>query len=222
MISAIRSHFGGMLDRPTRGAIRILRRSLKRRDPRRRYNCRDQCSPAWEERAEEAVTLLVASPIDLTARPRLQVGDLGAGNQRLLRVLERDLAVPIEYHAYDLHPQAKEVHRIDLQRELPTRVFDVVFCLGLLEYLRDLDQFVSRLRSICRCAVVSYVITDPPDSLTPAERRERSWLSDLTQMGLEELFRRHSYTRQVFALTNAGRTGLWVWSATEDAADPRT
>jgi hypothetical protein len=222
MISAIRSHFGGMLDRLTRGAIRILRRSLKRRDPRRRYNCQDQCSPAWEERAEEAVTLLVASPVDLTARGRLQVGDLGAGNQRLLRVLERDLAVPIEYHAYDLHPQAKEVHRIDLQCELPPRVFDVVFCLGLLEYLRDLDHFVSRLHSICRRAVVSYVITDPPDSLTPAERRERSWLNDFTQRGLEELFVRHSYTRQAFALTNAGRTGLWVWSPAEDAADPRT
>jgi hypothetical protein len=195
---------------------------LRTRYPRRRYNCQDQASPAWENRAEEAVALLVASPIGRTPDVRLQVGDLGAGNQRLLRVLERELTVPFDYHSYDLHPQAREVRRIDFERELPSRSFDVVFCLGLLEYLRDLDHFVSRLCAICRRAVVSYVITDPPDSLAPAERRERGWVNDLTQMGIEELFGRHSCTRQAFVLTNVGRTGLWLWETpAEDAPDPR-
>jgi hypothetical protein len=166
--------------------------------------------------------MLVASPNASRPGRRLQVADLGAGNQRLLHVLERKLTVPFDYHAYDLHPQSKDVRRVDVERGLPSGDFEVVFCLGLLEYLRDLDRFVSRLSTICNRAIVSYVITDPPDSLAPAERRERGWLNDLTQTGLEELFGRHMYTREACVITNAGRTGLWLWATAEDAADPRT
>jgi hypothetical protein len=202
--------------------IARLRGALRRRDPRRCYNCQDQASPAWDERAEDAVAMLDASPLASTSARRLQVCDLGAGNQRLLRVLQRRLAVPFDYHAYDLHPQSNDVRRIDVAREMPDRQFDVVFCLGLLEYLRDLDRFVSRLRTICGHAIVSYVITDPPDSLTPAERRDRGWLNDLTQTGLEGLFGQHMYTRESCVVTNAGHTGLWLWAIAEDAADPRT
>jgi hypothetical protein len=165
--------------------------------------------------------MLVASPLGSRRGEPLRVGDLGAGNQRLLPALEGKLA-SFDYHAYDLHPQSKDVRWIDVEREMPSRDFDVVFCLGLLEYLRDLDRFVSRLHTICSHAIVSYVMSDPPDSLTPAERRERGWLNDLTQTGLEEIFGRHAYRREAFVLTNAGRTGLWLWATAEDAANPRT
>jgi hypothetical protein len=195
-----------------------LRRLLAVRDPSRRYNCQDQASPVWEARAEDAVGLLSAASLDVPAGGALKVGDLGAGNQRLLSVLQRTLEMPIDYHPYDLHPQTEDVRRMDVRRELPDQEFDVVFCLGLLEYLSDLDAFVLGLRTICRHAVVSYVITDAPDSLGSAERRRRGWLTDLDRGGIEDLFLRHSYTRQAFALTSAGMTGLWLWETAKDDA----
>jgi hypothetical protein len=157
--------------------------------------------------------------LDLPSERALQVADLGAGNKRLFGVLRRTLERPFGYHPYDLHPQSEDVRQIDVEQALPDRAFDVVFCLGLLEYLRDLDRFVSGLRAICRYTIVSYVITDPADSLEPAERRRRGWLTDLDRAGIEDLFLRHSYTRQAFALTSAGMTGLWLWeTASDDAA----
>jgi hypothetical protein len=143
---------------------------------------------------------------------RLQVADLGAGNRRLRSVLERVLTVPFDYHAYDIRPQSEDVQRLDVQQALPDRRFDVVFCLGLLEYLRDPGDFAARLRPICSLAVVSYVITDAPDSLDPPRRRKRGWRTDLTRVEVELLFGECGYTREALTLVNEGHTGLWLWS----------
>jgi len=194
-----------------RGALEAHRR-------RRRYNIQDQGAPSWEERAEQAVCLLTASSVAPSPGERLKVADVGAGNQRLRSILKRELAVPFDYRPYDIQPQAKDVQRLDVERAVPDGHFDVVFCLGLLEYLRDLDRFVNRLRTMCRYAVISYVVTDPPDSLDPPARRERGWLTDLSRSDVEGLFRRHGYTCVAFAPTNEARTGLWLWSASEDAS----
>lgn len=196
-----------------------LRRALQARRRRQRFNCQDQNSPAWEDRAERAVGLLAGSAVVSCGEP-LKIADLGAGNQRLRPILERTLGVPSHYRAYDLRPQAVSVERLDVERELPEEHFDVVFCLGLLEYLRDLDGFVRRLRTICRYAVVSYVITDPPDSLDSSARRDRGWRTDLNRSGLERLFGSNGYRQEAFALVTAGHIGLWLWATSEDAAVP--
>jgi hypothetical protein len=198
-----------------------LLRALDARKRRRRFNCHDQDEASWDDRADQAVGLLAAAEA-ASSGARLTVADLGAGNQRLRSVLERMLAAPVDYHAYDIRPQAENVRRLDVQKALPEQRFDVVFCLGLLEYLRDLDDFVCRVGKICRYAVVSYVITDPPDALDSSARRDRGWLTDLTRSGLEDLFDRHGYTRESFAFTNAGHTGVWLWSTSGDAAVPST
>jgi hypothetical protein len=195
-----------------------IRRALEARNRRRRYNCQDQNAPAWEDRAEEAVGLLTAAAVAPSDGEQLKVADLGAGNQRLRSILERELDVPCDYSPYDIQPQATNVQRLDVEHALPDGPFDVVFCLGLLEYLRDLDGFVRHLRPICGYAVISYVVTDAPDSLDPPARRERGWLTDLKRSDVEGLFRRHGYTRMGFAPTNEARTGLWLWSTSGDAA----
>jgi hypothetical protein len=200
-------------------ASRVREGLLRALDPRRRYNCRQQDSPIWEERAEQAVALLATSPVGTASGGRLQIGDFGAGNQRLLPILDRELDAPFDYHAYDLHPQVTEVRRIDLEREMPNRVFDAVFCLGLLEYLRDEALFVSRLRRTCRYAVVSYVLSDAPASVPPHERRKRGWLNDYTRSGLEQLFRSKGFEFGDFITIQGGTTGLWLWTK-EDVTGP--
>ena len=205
------------MGRPFSPAARI-RLALEARSRRRRYNCQDQGAPAWEERAEQAVSLLTSSAVVPSSGGWLKIADLGAGNQRLRSILEQALDVPCDYRAYDIQPQAESVQRLDVGRALPDERFDVVFCLGLLEYLRDLDGFVRRVRTICGYAVISYVVADAPDSLDPSARRARGWLSDLTRFDIEHLFRTEGYAREAFILTNEERTGLWLWSVSGDAA----
>ena len=118
-----------------------IRRALEAHSRRRRYNC-DQAALAWEDRAEEAVGLLTPSAVAPSDGEHLKVADLGAGNQRLRSILERELDVPCDYCPYDIQPQATTVQRLDVERALPDGPFDVVFCLGLLEYLRDLEDFI--------------------------------------------------------------------------------
>lgn len=198
-------------------ALAHLRRALLMLlDPRRRFNCQDQAAPTWSERADEAVRLLVEAPLDAFAGAPLDIADFGAGNRRLLPVLHRELPVRFDYDAYDLHPQSPEVIRIDLSREVPPRSFDVVFCLGLLEYLSDLDRFAARLRGITTYAITSYALADPPLGLTVSERRERGWRTDLDRAGVEALFSRNGFTVESFSMVNGGRTGIWRWASARE------
>jgi hypothetical protein len=200
---------GSLLDRVL-GAVEARRR-------RRSFNTQDQASRAWDDRAVAAVGLLAAAPAIIPVGERLRIADLGAGNQRLRSVLQAELGAPFEYHAYDLRPQAQDVQRIDVEKAMPELRFDVVFCLGLLEYLRDLESFARRLRTTCGHAVVSYVITDPPGSLSPDERRRRGWLTDFARADLERLFGECGHVREASTLTNAGSTALWLWSTSWNA-----
>jgi hypothetical protein len=179
-------------------------------DPKRRFNCADQHDPSWQERAEVAAQLVVGSTATSATTGRLNVADLGCGNERLLPVLQGAFAQPFDYQGYDLHPQSPRVIRLDLQAGLPEQTFDVVFGLGILEYLDDVPLFVERLRAICGTAVISYVTTDLPDSLPPSERRKRSWLTDYTRRELETLFSAVGFNCDDFVWTNAGRTGVWL------------
>lgn len=179
----------------------------------RRFNCHLQESPDWEERAERAVRLWrergATSP-----RPA-DVADLGAGNERLRAVLERELDGAVAYHGYDLHPQQRSIHRVDLRASLPARRFDAVFCLGVIEYLEDPADFLRRVAGICDEAVTSYVVSDSPDRLSSSDRRARGWLSDHTRESFEALARDAGLQPVAFEAIDRGRTGLWLWQAHE-------
>lgn len=199
-------------------AFEAARRRLRRRiailvDPKRRFNCADQRQATWEQRAERAVELLTASPIAARSErsQTLHIGDFGCGNERLRAILHKELQGPFAYRGYDLHPQSPDVTRIDLQHELPRERFDIVFCLGVLEYLSDAEAFVRRLGSACQAAIVSYVTTDASDSLSSPERRQRGWLNDFTRAELEDIFSRNGWVRGDVMTTPDARTVVWLW-----------
>lgn len=193
-------------------ARQFVRRVRVLLDPRRSFNCHDQYKLSWTERAEQAVDLLAAFRYD-TGAEKVAIADFACGNCRLETILADHLGRPFEYSGYDLHPQTGEAQGIDLREGLPPGPFDVVFCLGLVEYIPDTETFARRLRAVTDSTVMSYVFTDSADRLTQAERELRGWRNHHSRVELERLFTGAGFSLVTSAVTNAGRTGLWLWTA---------
>ena len=150
---------------------RLLRR-IKAPTTTLPFNLADADSPRWDERAETAVALLAeqVGEVRRDAGVALRIADFGAGTERLRDVLETHLEEPHTYSPFDLHPQSDTVAAMDVARELPDAAFDVVFCLGLLEYIEGLEPFLATLSQRYATLVLSYAVFDAPHPLTPQER----------------------------------------------------
>jgi hypothetical protein len=200
-----------MADRERRVRDRI--RSWFGRDaPRVPFNLDSIGSPRWDERARAAVDLLSKHAPPSARERALRIADFGCGDERLRRTLESDFAGRVDYVGFDLLPQTDSVVPIDLRRELPRRPFDVIFCLGLLEYVDDPRAFLQRVRAQYPDAlvVVSYAIYDSPRPLRRRERRARGWLTDYTRAGFARELDGCGFACLDETTVNEGRTGLWL------------
>jgi SAM-dependent methyltransferase len=196
-----------------------VRRWLRGAPRSRPFNLDLSESPSWDERAEVAVGLLAAHRRALLPERPLRIADLGCGDERLRRILSEQLSEPHEYQGYDLLPQRETVIQLDVTHSLPDNEFDVVFCLGLLEYIDPLVPFLARLRREYPAMILSYAVFDAPRPLRKRERRARGWRSHYTTSALEEAFDGVGLVCRDFRLTNRGRTGLWLLTrATPGAA----
>jgi SAM-dependent methyltransferase len=186
------------------------------------FNLDDAASPRWEERAEAAVRLLAAHLDDIRgdSSSALRIADFGAGGERLRRLLAARLSAPYTYSGFDIHPQTATVVELDVTRELPLETFDVVFCLGLLEYVAPLEPFLARLRANYPSLVISYTLFDVPHPLTARERRKRGWLTDYTQAELERQFAGAGLAVRDFRRTNQARTGVWLLAPRQKGSVP--
>jgi Methyltransferase domain len=176
------------------------------------YNLDDAASPRWEERAEAAVALLAAN-FDAVAPPRsgsVRIADFGAGDERLRRTLARGLGRPHRYTAFDIRPQRSAVVELDVREALPTQPFDVVICLGLLEYVDPLAVFLRRLAERYPTALVSYTVLDAPNPLSRRERRKRGWLSHHTTADLDRELTAAGFEVVDVVMSNERRTGIWL------------
>ncbi|MFN2629614.1 MAG: hypothetical protein ABR569_13410 [Gaiellaceae bacterium] len=195
--------------------------SLRRLLRRNRFNCHRQDDRDWQERAETAATLWSGYREEMAGAVggELQIADFGCGNERLRGVLTEKLSEPFRYQGYDLHPQLPSTIRLNVRDALPEH-HDLVFCLGLLEYLPDLEQFLPRLARVARFAIVSYVVADSPQALPEEERRKRGWASHYTRSEIADLCERSGLRVQRFAEIDRGASGLWLArSAAAEAVD---
>ena len=203
----------GVLSTSVRRVVRLIGASLPSRLTRRRrdFNCAFQDSASWDERASEAVAMVRAY---LTSQQEpaatLVIGDFGAGNERLRGVLERGLQCAHEYHPFDLVPQQATTTRIDLATETPAGPFDIVFCLGVLDYFQKPADLLSRIGSVSQLVVFSYVVVDGAERLSRSERRARGWLSDLSAGEMDRELERIGLRSRAVGLTNRDRTRLWL------------
>jgi hypothetical protein len=165
----------------------------------------------WEQRAEDAVSLWTDTCGEWAqSRKHLAIGDFGAGNERLRKILAAAPVTRHDYYPYDLIPQEPTTEHLDVLDGLPPRQFDLVFCLGLLEYIPLENPFLSRLRASCRYAVLSYVVTDSPLYLTQPQREAAGWVTHLSSQDLEGRLQRNGFTILSRSRTDGDRTGLWV------------
>jgi hypothetical protein len=194
-----------------RTSLRWLRRPqrLRARPP---YNLDDAGSPRWEERAEAAGGLLVANLDAIRWDPSagLRIADFGAGDERLRRVLASRLVEEHRYQSFDIRPQLSSVVELDLRAALPAQPFDLVFCLGLLEYIEPLGSFFARLARRYPALILSYTVFDAPEPLSRRERRRRGWLSDYTKAGLEQELDGAGLAVRDVVMANQHRTCIWL------------
>ena len=140
---------------------------------------------------------------------------LWRGDERLGRVLASRLAQQHRYTGFDIRPQRKSVIELDLRAALPARPFDVVCCLGLLEYIEPLDTFLARLAVRYPALILSYTVF----ICVPLSRRRRpsrGWLTDYTKAGLEQELEAAGLAVREVVMTNQQRTCLWLASITAD------
>ena len=178
------------------------------------FNCDQQHGESWERRARRAVQLLDEVARDLPRRP-LRLADFGCGNQRLSILLAKAYPGQYEYQGYDLLAQVPETIVMDLQEQLPVGEYDAVFCLGLLEYLRDLPAFVIRLRAVSRYAIASYVTSDA-GAYSESAVRQKGWVTHHSSAELEALFQRAGFEKRSHVVLDRRGAGLWLWRRGED------
>lgn len=174
-----------------------------------KFNCDTQNAQSWQIRAEKAVGILVNSDfIRAEEGEELKIADFGCGNERLKIILDRQLNKKFQYYGYDLHPQNKNTYQLDLENEMPSLNFDVIFCLGLLEYLNSVELFFQKLSRKCFLSVISYVVGDSK-IYTSEDVVNKGWLNHYSIEDLESKFDSF-FVKQDFQLISSGKTGLWL------------
>jgi 2-polyprenyl-3-methyl-5-hydroxy-6-metoxy-1,4-benzoquinol methylase len=185
-----------------------------------RFNCDDQEAELWQARAREAANLLLDALIgDGVVNEELRVADFGCGDQKLKRVLTRTLPSPVEYFGYDLHPQSNEVEFCDFETTAPAGPFDAIFCLGLFEYIKNLDHLISRIRHACRYAIVSFVVIEA-QAYSEEEIRKRGWVWRYSPDELSTRLTASGFTIRKQILINNNTTAIWLLKV-EPAKRPR-
>jgi SAM-dependent methyltransferase len=175
-----------------------------------RFNCDYQNAESWQIRADNAVEMLLANNA-VASKPEipLKIADFGCGNEKLKPILQSRINHLIDYYGYDLQPQLESTSKINLEHEIPSLKFDVVFCLGLLEYLSNLDNLFANIAQICNFALISYVIRDS-GAYSQTEIFQNAWLHHYSCAEIEIKFLNNQLIKQDFGLTNKGKTGLWL------------
>jgi len=155
---------------------------------RRRWLTNAKVEPSWDER-----NVLIAKYIP----PDSTILDLGAGAQTMRRhAPSARLYVPC-----DIVRSSPDCVVCDFNRGIyppADRTYDITICSGVLEYLQDPLDFLSRIRTYSRKFILSY----QPKVGAKAEKMERlahGFVNDLSRRELEALLQRAGYRYECVA-----------------------
>lgn len=193
---------------------------LRRLRPRRReapFNTGKQHYETWQTRAQDAVSLWVDARGSWEPdRGRLvRIADYGAGNERLGDLLGARLSEQFEYFPFDLHPQQRTTVKLNVLEESPAESFDLIFALGLLEYLPPGNSFIDRVRDRTRFVLVSFTYAGSTFGGGLAKRESLGWQAHDDREGLERKFTEAGFSLVDFRTTQHDEAGLWLWESVQ-------
>jgi hypothetical protein len=198
------------------GRLTVLRR-LRRPRGEAPFNTDRQHYETWQTRASDAVSLWFEA--HGSWRPEneraLRIADYGAGNERLRDLLGAQLAQPFEYFPFDLHPQQPSTIKLNVLDESPDESFDLIFALGLLEYLPPGNNFIERVRDRTRFALVSFTYVGSNFAGGLPKRESLGWKAHDNREGLELKFTEAGFNLVDFRTTQEDEAGLWLWESAE-------
>lgn len=189
------------------------KRMLARVSGQHRFNCWDQNSQLWENRARVAVNLYSEYVDGLEKGGHIDIVDLGCGNKRLERVLYNKGSSPYRYRGFDLHPQSPDITPIDIQTEVPNLKADVIFVLGVLEYIQDVPSLVARLQGRADAIILSYNVYGSPEWPSLSRRKSLGWVNHYSAEELESVITTTGWDLVSTGSTDQGRTLLWLHTA---------
>lgn len=170
---------------------------------RKPFNCADQATLTWLQRADMCADLLASIAPGLGT---LSLADVGCGDQKLRDSLSAH-GLPFVYSGYDLLPQTPDIRRFDVRHDVLPRGHDVVVMLGVIEYLSGLSNAIGRLARRAPHLVLSHVIRNG-DTYSKDKLAELGWINHLTTEELENVLARCGYSITARRLTPDGRTVL--------------
>jgi len=141
--------------------------------------------PPWDERNRLIAALIPANS---------SIVDLGCGAM----TLKARLPPGCVYQPCDVVQSAQEVLLCDFNAGLYpalTRRYDYVICSGVLEYMRDPMDFLTRISEFGSKILLSYNPIQSGES--KISRLAKGWLSHLSRPELEQLFRQSGLAFEV-------------------------
>jgi hypothetical protein len=148
----------------------------------------------WDRRASIAAGMLTDCP---------SVADMGCGHM----TLERYLSPGTRYLPVDVVRRDKRTIVVDFNRVPPPLLeAHTAVCLGLLEYLYDVEGFLDKLRAGYQILVVSY--NPAYDHSLLKHRRAHAWVNDYAVGQIEALFDANGW-EAAEALCLDGHQMLW-------------
>jgi hypothetical protein len=181
------------------------------------FNCADQATPTWLQRAEAAAELLAGVPCRDGAP--LLVADVGCGDQKLRAAL-RARGLRADCRGYDLQPQAPDVERFDVRTDALPRPHDVAVLLGVIEYLDDLQGVLARLTAQVPWLLLSHVVRQG-GGYSDAQLRALGWRQHLAAGELEQVVQRAGGAVVGRRTAPDGRTVLWLCRSQRNAPASR-
>jgi len=143
--------------------------------------------PSWDERNKRIGSFIPEGS---------SVLDLGSGAM----TLRQHLKPGCSYQPCDVVQSAPEVIHCDFNAaiypKLP-KTYDYVVCSGILEYMRDEIDFLSRIQTYGKTIILSYNPIAPGE--TKFSRLGKGWVNHFTQEELEALFTGVGLTSRVLA-----------------------
>lgn len=186
------------------------KRKLQVSDGALKFNCADQKAVSWNDRAKKSAKLIAKAALLLHKRS-VQISDVGCGDGKLEEFISAD--VPnFTYRGYDLHPQAKNFKRINIQFEKLDRQCDIAALLGILEYVPDIHKALQNLATGCRYLVVSHACHRI--GITSEQMAALNWVSILAKDDFEAELRRAGFLVIEDVVTENGQTVIWLCKST--------